>query len=59
METHLKAIRARHFEIDARIDREQRRPTPDLLLLKVLKQLRLRLKDRIREIETQQPPRVA
>lgn len=44
---HLKALEYRHFEIEKTIANENKRPLPDYLYLKELKQKKLRLKEEI------------
>ncbi|MEX0346713.1 MAG: DUF465 domain-containing protein [Rhizobiaceae bacterium] len=51
MWNHLAALWARHSILDAKIDREQRVRSPDGLRLKMLKKLRLKLRDRIAAVE--------
>ncbi|MHA3915075.1 YdcH family protein [Halovulum sp. GXIMD14793] len=44
---HIKSLRVRHREIDARIDTEQMRPSPDTMTIRYLKKKRLGLRDAI------------
>lgn len=43
--SHLSALKTRHADIDFKIEREERRPAPDLALLTQLKKQKLRLKE--------------
>ena len=47
MHRRLVALQARKEIVDARIEKEHRRPRPDTLRLQALKRRRLELKDRI------------
>ena len=51
LSNRLLAIRRRHRALDARVGREQRRPSPDASLLQKLKRERLRLKDELARME--------
>ena len=51
LSTRIAAVRARHRDLDAQVDREQKSPWPDVPLLKSLKRRRLRLKDEIKRCE--------
>ncbi|MCB1454705.1 MAG: DUF465 domain-containing protein [Nitratireductor sp.] len=55
----IQSLRARHSDLENRIRFEQARPAPDSLQIMVMKRLRLRLRDRIsnmeRAIATRQP----
>ena len=47
---HLKALEYRHSELDKIIANENKRPLPDYLYLKELKQRKLRVKEEISAI---------
>ncbi|NBN63259.1 DUF465 domain-containing protein [Microvirga tunisiensis] len=51
MHRKLVALRIRHAILDAKIEREARRPHADTLRLTALKKLRLRLKEEIARLE--------
>ena len=51
MEARLRSLRAKKGILEARIQHEIARPKPDILQLRLLKAQRLRLKDRITQIE--------
>ena len=44
---HVSSLTAKHAEIDARLAAEQRRPLPDMTVVKSLKKQKLRLKETI------------
>lgn len=46
-QSHLSALQTKHANLEARIDREERRPAPDNILLYELKKKKLMLKDEI------------
>ncbi|MCJ8519419.1 hypothetical protein ABID21_002360 [Pseudorhizobium tarimense] len=47
----LKALRARHEIVEARVQEEQRKPMPNSLSLLSLKRIRLQLRDQIVSLE--------
>ena len=47
MMARLKALRARHGILQAKIDAETSRPSPDSIRVKILKKMRLKLRDQI------------
>lgn len=51
MKPLLKALRARHSIIAAKIDEEQRRPQPDGIRVRALKKIKLHLKEQIMLLE--------
>ncbi|SUB02025.1 Protein of uncharacterised function (DUF465) [Pannonibacter phragmitetus] len=51
MHRKLVALRVRHAILDAKIEREARRPHTDAIRLTALKKLRLRLKEQITQVE--------
>ncbi|MCY1705323.1 MULTISPECIES: YdcH family protein [Pannonibacter] len=51
MHRKLVTLRIRHAILDAKIERESRRPHTDTLRLTALKKLRLRLKEEITRLE--------
>jgi len=51
MESYLKALRTRHAAVQAEIDAEQGRPSPDHLTLGGLKRIKLRLHEIIERVE--------
>jgi hypothetical protein len=51
MKQLLKALRARHSIVAAKIDEEQRRPQPDSIRVRALKKIRLHLKEQITLLE--------
>ncbi|MEP6786616.1 MAG: DUF465 domain-containing protein [Sphingomonadales bacterium] len=44
---HVSSLTAKHAEIEARINDEQRRPLPDMKIVALLKKQKLRLKEAI------------
>lgn len=42
---HVSSLAAKHAEIDARLNDEQRRPRPDEVVIAMLKKQKLRLKE--------------
>ncbi len=44
---HVSSLSAKHADIEARLNDEQRRPQPDAALIAVLKKQKLRLKEAI------------
>lgn len=44
---HVSSLAAKHAEIEARINDEQRRPLPDMNVVALLKKQKLRLKEAI------------
>ncbi|UVO53443.1 DUF465 domain-containing protein [Sphingomonas sp. SUN039] len=44
---HVSSLTAKHADIEARLDDEQRRPRPDTVLIALLKKQKLRLKEAI------------
>ncbi|MFN3506800.1 MAG: YdcH family protein [Allorhizobium sp.] len=51
MKQLLKALRARHSIVAAKIDEEQRRPQPDGVRVRALKKIKLHLKEQITLLE--------
>lgn len=51
MKQLLKALRARHSIVAAKIDEEQRRPQPDGIRVRALKKIKLHLKEQITLLE--------
>lgn len=51
MKQLLKALRARHSIVAAKIDEEQRRPRPDGIRVRALKKIKLHLKEQIMLLE--------
>lgn len=51
MKQLLKALRARHSIVAAKIDEEQRRPQPDGIRVRALKKIKLHLKEQIMLLE--------
>lgn len=51
MKQLLKALRARHTIVSAKIDEEQRRPQPDGIRVRALKKIKLHLKEQIMLLE--------
>ena len=47
MIARLNALRARHGILQAKIDAEGLRPSPDTIRVKILKKMRLKLRDQI------------
>ncbi len=52
MEDHIEALRARHRTLEQAIDRETRRPSPNLDAVSTLKRQKLRIKDELYSIKT-------
>lgn len=50
MNLRLEALRRRHTEIDNNVRLEALRPAPDSVAIRVLKKMRLRLKDEIQAL---------
>ncbi len=44
---HVSSLSAKHANIEARLDDEQRRPLPDTVVIALLKKQKLRLKEAI------------
>lgn len=51
MIARLRALKVQHRVIEARIDREHIRPSPDTVRLRMLKKLRLRLREEIDRVD--------
>lgn len=51
MEARLRSLCAKKDIVEARIQHESGRPKPDMLQLRLLKAQKLRLKDRIAQLE--------
>jgi len=51
MKQLLKALKARHTIVAAKIDEEQRRPQPDGIRVRALKKIKLNLKEQIMLLE--------
>lgn len=51
MIAHLEALRARHGILQSKIDRESARPRPDSIRMKILKKMRLKLREQIYRYE--------
>tara|TARA_R110000751_G_scaffold249308_1_gene349024 strand:- start:417 stop:686 length:270 start_codon:yes stop_codon:yes gene_type:complete len=47
----LKALKARHAIVEARVVEEQRRPKPDHVSVRALKTIKLQLRDQIASLE--------
>lgn len=45
--SHVSSLAAKHADIEARLNDEQRRPKPDTVLIASLKKQKLRLKEEI------------
>lgn len=43
--SHLNALKSRHADLEAQIEREEHRPSPDGTVLAKLKKMKLRLKE--------------
>jgi hypothetical protein len=52
MIAHLNALRARHGILQSKIDRENSRPRPDTIRMKIMKKMRLKLREQIYRYET-------
>jgi len=59
MKQLLKALRARHSIVAAKIDEEQRRPQPDGIRVRALKKIKLHLKEQIMLLEQGETMKVA
>ncbi len=55
MKQLLKALKARHTIVAAKIDEEQRRPQPDGIRVRALKKIKLHLKEQIMLLEQARP----
>ncbi len=53
---HPASAARRHEALDADLQHELKRPLPDFMRIKRLKQLKLRLKDRLAASRLDQPP---
>lgn len=53
---HPASLARRHETLDADLQHELKRPLPDFMRIKRLKQLKLRLKDRLAAYRLDQPP---
>jgi len=51
MIARLNALRTRHGILQAKIDREHLRPRPDTIRVKIMKKMRLKLRDQIARYE--------
>ena len=51
MIARLNALRSRHGILQAKIDAEHARPSPDTIRVKILKKMRLKLRDQIERYE--------
>ena len=51
MIAHLEALRTRHGILQAKIEREHSRPRPDSIRVKILKKMRLKLREQIHRYE--------
>lgn len=51
MIARLNALRSRHGILQAKIDAEHSRPSPDTIRVKILKKMRLKLRDQIDRYE--------
>ena len=51
MIVRLNALRTRHSILQAKIDAEHSRPRPDTIRVKIMKKMRLKLRDRIARYE--------
>lgn len=51
MIARLNALRSRHGILQAKIDAEHSRPSPDTIRVKILKKMRLKLRDQIERYE--------
>ena len=51
MISRLNALRSRHGILQAKIDAEHSRPSPDTIRVKILKKMRLKLRDQIERYE--------
>lgn len=54
--SHPASLARRHEALDADLQHELKRPLPDFVRIKRLKQLKLRLKDRLAAYRLDQPP---
>ncbi len=59
MKQLLKALKARHSIVAAKIDEEQRRPRPDGIRVRALKKIKLHLKEQITLLERGDGPQGA
>ncbi|MFQ5973482.1 MAG: YdcH family protein [Alphaproteobacteria bacterium] len=58
MDETIEALRAQHASLDDQLNEEIRRPLPDQLAISQIKREKLRIKDRIAELERSTSPRV-
>ncbi|MBC2775478.1 YdcH family protein [Rhizobium sp. AQ_MP] len=59
MKQLLKALKARHTIVAAKIDEEQRRPQPDGIRVRALKKIKLHLKEQIMLLEQGETTKVS
>jgi len=52
VEEHVSALRARHAELESRLDEEQGHAHPDDTLIAELKKQKLRIKDELASLES-------
>ncbi len=54
IEKHLASLKAKHAELDVKIDEENARPMPDSLKIQEYKKQKLAIKQEIEELEKEQ-----
>ena len=54
IEKHLASLKAKHAELDDKIDEENARPMPDSLKIQEYKKQKLAIKQEIEELEKEQ-----
>lgn len=50
-DTNIGALRAKHADLEARLEDELRRPVPDEVAMSEIKRRKLRIKDQISQME--------
>lgn len=51
-DTDIGALRAKHADLEAKLEDELRRPVPDEVAMSEIKRLKLRIKDQISQMES-------
>jgi hypothetical protein len=55
LQSHLESLKARHAELEARIEEEDQRPKPDADVMSRLKREKLHLKEEIERLRASVP----
>lgn len=54
VQEHIEALRSKHLDLKQEIEQENQRPHPDDLHIAELKRQKLRIKDEIAQLETEE-----